>query len=328
MKSTPLLALLTGLLIPALTVAQTNLIITAPNSVTPGAQNVIFGPNAGNQTIAGNKNTFIGHSTGTVTTTGENNVFVGGFAGYGNTSGTYNTFVGLQAGVNNTSGNNNVFSGSGAGESNKIGGQNVFIGYASGQLNVSGENNAFLGMISGRTNPTGSNNSGVGCNSGSQNKGSFNTFIGSNSDVKQVDGNPGINYSTAIGANAKVSISNAIVLGDSAINTKVGIGITAPQFTLDVKGIINIRGNGTLKFSHLSNPTYRNGQTDQVLTVDADGSTVLAQFSGKQVNELTESVNELRTYLIQIKQENEVLKRRVEQLEKERSLVLAKSMDR
>ncbi|CAN5320112.1 hypothetical protein BH09BAC4_BH09BAC4_52000 [soil metagenome] len=58
----------------------------------------------------------------------------------------------------------------------------------------------------------------------------------------------------------------------------VGIGTDSPQFPLDVRGNIRIQGNGTLKFSHLVNPKLRNGSTDQFLTVNEQGETVLARY--------------------------------------------------
>jgi len=58
----------------------------------------------------------------------------------------------------------------------------------------------------------------------------------------------------------------------------VGIGTDSPQFPLDVRGIINLRNRGTIKFSHLSNPNLHNGGTDQFLTVNEQGETVLAHY--------------------------------------------------
>jgi len=144
--------------------------------------------------------------------------------------------------------------------------------------------------------------------------GQQNTLLGYNADVRS--GN--LTNAAAIGANAKVSVSNAIVLGDTIQNTKVGIGTTYPQFPLDVKGIINIRGNGTLKFSHLTNPSYQNGQTDQVLTVNANGETVLAKVSKlDEVTELKAQVAELTKQLLELKQ-------RMEQLERGGKLIVEK----
>ena len=106
------------------------------------------------------------------------------------------------------------------------------------------------------------------------------------------------------------------MLGDTTQKTKVGIGITAPQFPLDVRGIINIRGNGTLKFSHLSNPSYQNGFTEQVLTVDANGETVLAKQDTSKLDEVLKRMDQLERENAQMPKENTELRKRLDQVEK------------
>jgi trimeric autotransporter adhesin len=53
-----------------------------------------------------------------------------------------------------------------------------------------------------------------------------NTFIGNGAD-----GEPGITNATAIGANAKVTVSDSLVLGN---NVNVGIGVSNPYARLQV----------------------------------------------------------------------------------------------
>src|SRR6185503_7430075 len=97
-------------------------------------------------------------------------------------------------------------------------------------------------------NYTGSGNTALGYSSGAQNgviantSGSFNTFIGylaGPTTATQLDN------ATAIGANATVSVSNAMVLGDSAVS--VGIGTSSPAYKLDVAGTIR-SSTGGFKF--------------------------------------------------------------------------------
>ena len=64
-------------------------------------------------------------------------------------------------------------------------------------------------------------------------RGNSNTAIGALADVT-VDG---LTNATAIGANAQVSASNSLVLGN---NANVGIGTSAPGAKLDVEGNIKI----------------------------------------------------------------------------------------
>ncbi|MBD2699977.1 hypothetical protein IC229_04980 [Spirosoma sp. BT702] len=103
--------------------------------------------------------------------------------------------------------------------------------------------------------------------------GSNNVMVGANA---QTTGGS-IQNAVAIGANGKVALNNAIVLGDLT-NTSIafGIGTDSPQFPLDVRGTINLRNNGKIKFAHLSNPIH-NGTKDQFLTVNEQGETVLAK---------------------------------------------------
>ena len=188
----------------------------------------------------GDFNSFVGHLAGYLNTTGDHNIAIGHLVLRNNQTASYNVAVGDSAGYSTT-----TF-------------YNVLIGSQAGRKNTTGQHNTFIGYTAGYTNTTGQKN----------------TLLGYKADVKSAS----LTNAAAIGANAFVSVSNAIVLGDSVAGTKVGIGLTAPQFPLDVKGIINIRGNGTLKFSHLTNPNLHQGGTDQFLTVNEQGETVLARY--------------------------------------------------
>lgn len=131
---------------------------------------------------------------------GARNLFAGIDAGRVNT-GEYNSFVGWSAGFYNTTGNGNSFFGSGAGTTNTIGLANSFFGRDAGISNSTGENNSFFGAGAGLTNRTGSNN----------------TLLGTLADVGSVS----LNYATAIGAGAKVTSSNTVVLGRTADDVSV-----------------------------------------------------------------------------------------------------------
>ena len=309
-----------------------SLLITAIISVLSlpiwGQDVLKFGANRFAHTI-GSGNTGVGINSGANLTASSpsaiSNTFVGFYAGFSTNTGGYNTFIGDVSGYNNASGVANVFLGRAAGYTNNSGTDNTFVGTQAGALNTIGNSNTFVGRVAGVNNTGGNFNTFIGRNAGLVNTtGSNNVFIGF--DATSVGlGAANLQNAVAIGAGAKVAISNAIILGDTTnTNIKVGIGTAAPRFPLDVKGTINIRGNGTLKFGHLSNPTYQNGLTDQVLTVDANGETVLAKVSDSTVNALSNEVNELRMYLIQLKQENEAMRKRLEQLERTRSTTISR----
>jgi len=145
---------------------------------------------------------------------GMDNMFVGVGAGASNI-GARNAFFGHMAGPSNTSGVSNTFFGTFAGTANTIGNGNSFFGRNAGSANIVGSNNTFIGNDSNfnSANPTGLNN----------------TLLGAFAQVST-----GVNFSTAIGESSQVTQSNSIVLGKPT--TKVGIGTSAPQVKLHVKG--------------------------------------------------------------------------------------------
>jgi trimeric autotransporter adhesin len=213
----------------------------------------------------------------------------------GNAVGQFNTVVGsgnAGAGLSTTA-INNTFIGYDAGSSTTAGAGNTFVGTAAGVANVSGSNNTFLGTAAGYNSLSVCNNTLIGTQSGFYTTGSGNTMLGSCAGLTNADGNSntfvgaqadaalaGLTNAAAIGFNAKVRVSNAIVLGDPAnTSLNVGIGTDSPQFPLDVRGIINVRGTGgKLKFSALQNKRLRNGYTDTFLTVNEAGETELARY--------------------------------------------------
>jgi hypothetical protein len=190
---------------------------------------------------SGNFNSFFGVGTGAANTTGFQNAFFGTNAGKANTSGDGNSFFGSQAGTNNTTGEINSFFGDWAGIGNTTGNLNSFFGHRAGWHNTSGSDNVILGYDAGQNNNTGNFNSILGTAAGSSNvSGSFNTYLGT-----IADGAADLTNATAIGARAKVTASNALVLGSisgvngAAADTRIGIGTTAPAFKLEVVDPVN-----------------------------------------------------------------------------------------
>ncbi|MDH4459947.1 MAG: bZIP transcription factor [Flectobacillus sp.] len=193
-----------------------------------GYQNIFLGDSTGIFNTGAN-NTFVGKNAGFKNISGFANMFLGSFAGYKNISGAANTFIGVSAGEANTTGGNNLYIGTAAGADNLGGNGGTFIGVNSGRHSTS-DYNSFLGAASGDNITSGTNNSGIGVYAGKNlTTGSNNTFIGYSSGV--LVGAQGISNATAIGANATVSASNSVVLGN---NANVGIGTTAPANKLEV----------------------------------------------------------------------------------------------
>ena len=209
---------------------------TPSPTLSAGNFNSFFGFNAGAANTTGFFNSFYGVMAGFANTSGGSNTFAGFRAGSKNTTGFANSFFGTLAGDANTSGGANAFYGTNAGRANTTGSSNSFFGESAGSNNVTGTFNTFVGPCAGCANGFGSHNTFVGENSGTSNSSeNYNTFIGANAV-----GSSGTSNSSAIGAYAKVTESNSLVLG--AINgingatsdTKVGVGTTAPLSRLHV----------------------------------------------------------------------------------------------
>ncbi len=173
---------------------------------------------------------FVGRGNGGVTT----NTIVGNGALNANTTGEATTANGYQALYSNTTGFSNTANGYQALYSNTTGEQNTANGVASLFLNNTGVQNTANGTAALYSNTTGYKNTANGFYAlFSNTTGIGNTAIGYSADVAS----GALTNATAIGANALVSASNSLVLGNGA---NVGIGTSAPAVKLDVVGNIKI----------------------------------------------------------------------------------------
>jgi trimeric autotransporter adhesin len=144
----------------------------------------------------------------------------GGFPFIHNFGGS--TFIGLNAGNFSTTGSFDIGIGAGTLQ-NDNGGNNTAVGTIALQANTTGFGNTAIGSFAGVTSTPLNANANI--------TGSNNTFIGANAGPGT--GTP-LTGSTAIGFNARVSASGAMVLGDPL--TKVGIGTQSPTTRLQVAG--------------------------------------------------------------------------------------------
>ncbi len=193
---------------------------------TTGASNCFSGQQAGYNNTTGSYNVFNGDNAGMKNTTGSNNSFLGMQAGYNNTTGSRNTVQGYTAYYTNTAGSQNEVSGYQAGYSGASYSYNVIHGYQAG-YNTNANYNTFVGYNSGYTNTTGVGNAYFGNYAGFTYTGTHNTFIGDSADASSAS----LTNATAIGYDAKVGESNAIVLGSGA---NVGIGTSTPGNFLEI----------------------------------------------------------------------------------------------
>ncbi len=159
-------------------------------------------------------------------------VGAGAGGGFSETSAAVsNSAFGYQALYDDTTGQANTALGYQAMESNAPGSYNTGVGFWALQQNTTGTYNAALGY-GALTRSNGIENTGAGAYAGNNiTTGSYNTFLGYMADATSGT----LSNATAIGANAVVGESNAIVLGPAGSGAPaVGIGTTVPTHTLDV----------------------------------------------------------------------------------------------
>ncbi len=107
-----------------------------------------------------------------------------------------------------------------------------------GHNNTEGRLNSFFGTGAGNSNTTEHNN----------------TFIGA-----FTNGAAGITNATALGYQSEVTESNSLILGsitgvnNAAVDTKVGIGTTAPVSALNIRSLTNVSPRG------MTNEQYNDG---------------------------------------------------------------------
>jgi hypothetical protein len=199
---------------------------------------------AGNSTVAGN---FMGSTSGS---NDPDVVFEYNGTRAGLLDGEYiyssypnalsNTSWGVGALNSNTIGYQNTAIGLNALYSNTKGIANTAIGNYALYNNVNdGAANTAVGAQALSQNTTGYSNTAVGSDAGTANlSGNNNTFIGASAG--SISSSSSLSNATAIGAEAIVNESNALVLGGTstwAVN--VGIGTQVPGFALDINGGAN-----------------------------------------------------------------------------------------
>jgi hypothetical protein len=181
--------------------------------------------------VTGTFNLGIGPQTLSADTTGSSNIAVGGGALNVNVGGSNNTAVGGSALNSNQGGNDNVAVGVAALLGQLSGNENTAIGNDALKFWPAGDSNTAVGNLAGYT-------------INGQPGGGQNTFIGY---WTKSEGTAALTDATAIGANAIVGESNALILGGTGGDAvDVGIGTATPfnDYALDVEATTNAQING------------------------------------------------------------------------------------
>jgi len=219
----------------------------AGDTTYDGWANVAVGAQALYSNTLGSYNTAVGggalyYNTGDSKGNGSYNTGIGSGALYYNTLGYNNTAVGQNALVSNTLGYRSTAVGQNALVSNTLGYNNTAVGQNAlssntGDSSGGGSHNTALGTGALQSNTTASGNTAVGEGAlGSNITGYLLTCIGASCGVTA----DGLTNATAIGANAAVGESNALVLGsvngvnNASSNVKVGIGTTTPPYVFTI----------------------------------------------------------------------------------------------
>jgi len=186
---------------------------------TTGSQNISIGTSSMFNNTVGRKNTAIGYqalagASGTTSSNNVSNTSIGYQSLLRNNNGFDNTCVGTTSMINNSSGSNNTAIGSGALNNNTTASGNIGVGSISLSYVSTGGSNTALGYAAG-IGATGTTD--------------FCTFVGNSSSASGASIFTYTN-STALGANAVITGSNQIILGDTSISSlqcRVALTVTS-----------------------------------------------------------------------------------------------------
>ena len=211
----------------------------------------------------GQYNTAIGDIAMASNSTGEKNVAVGASSLTGNTTGDENTAIGMEALLNNTEGLGNCAVGSGALYGSVTGFQNAATGYRALYNLTSGTANTAFGAFGLGDLTTGNNNIALGFYAGyNLTSGTSNILIGRYASAP-----------VSTGSN-QLNIGSTIYGTDMALSTaKIGIGVTAPDVTLDVRGNFQVKQTASAVTANIESST-----ANATLSIKAAASS-LAQIS-------------------------------------------------
>ena len=240
-----------------------------------------------------NFSTVLGLSALGRNTTGYMNVAVGCNALFSNLTGNQNVAMNFGALYSNTTGSDNIAIGKQAINANQTGSNNVGIG-TNAIKDITSSNNTAVGYQSLVYSSTGSSNTAFGYLAGQNNSsGSFNTYIGYGADLPAYGAT--WSNSTAIGANAKITASNQIVLGTAAERVFMPGKLTTSG-DASFNGRVDICGNFYAKYPAGSIPS--SAITGGVLDLTSSQTITGTKTFSTQINIGTNAITQLATLAV------------------------------
>lgn len=235
--------------------------IYSMTSNTLGHNNVAIGVSSMYRNTTGSDNTALGYQALFENLGGNNNTAVGTFALVRNTT-FNNSALGHQAMRENLTGANNTACGVNALMNNLSADYNAAVGVEALFYNTTGHSNTAVGGTAMYGNRTGYQNTAVGYSALDSNfAGNLNTAIGFHANV----GADSLTNATAIGANAVVSSSNSLVLGN---NANVGIGVNSPARSLHVRDVMRLEPRDTAPANPAEGDIYMDSSTHKLMVYD------------------------------------------------------------
>lgn len=317
-----------------------------------GGSNVIIGSRAARNATSGNSNVIIGRESALNLGTGYSNVFIGEFSGQENGDGFYNVYVGKGSGQYSDGAGWNVGIGTNAGQYNN-GLTNIFIGTEAGKNNTIGSGNIIIGPKAGENN-NGYRNVFIGDKAGQNETGSKKLFIeASNADSSMaliygdfdtdwvrindafgVGRNPEVNNLEVEGNASKSSAGDWLANSDKRIKTDIQdlensfeilLKLRPVKFkyteewkekhpTIEDKYYYNFIAQEYQQVfpeSVQGSGEYIEGDEDEILQIDTYNAQILTI---KAVQELIIENKEVRIELLKLKEENEMLKKKIDEI--------------
>ncbi|WP_246169076.1 bZIP transcription factor [Rudanella paleaurantiibacter] len=304
------------------------------SSNTTGSFNTMLGNAAGAANTVGEYNTFVGHTAGQDNQTGANNVAIGRAAGTNNLSGGFNTYVGFASGA--SAGQNNLTNASAFGANAQVSVSNAVVLGNNANVGIgTSAPSAKLHVVSSTTNTSGLRLQNLTSSSPAtalaQTKfltvdASGNVVLGSlNNSAREASASVGESYWQLAGGRLQNSSGEAVVIGQGINKLSGNYGLYVEKGILTEKVKVAVKNSADWS-DYVFAPAYRLRKLSEVESfIKAHGHLPDVPSAAEVVREgvdmakmdatLLQKIEELTLYMIELKKENEFLKRKLHLIE-------------